>query len=131
MAQDGSKAVVSFSPDDTTYNNISDLNSVTDSESGNSIEVTAFGADWKSFIQGLNEFSFDLSGFWDPTDTNGQVAMRNAFLNKTAGYVQFLYDGTSGVKGQVIITKFERKAAPGGAIDVSITCQGTGTPTEI
>lgn len=130
-AQDGSKAKVQLSTDGAAWSDIASLNSITDSSSGSTIEVTAFGDAWKAFIAGLNEFSFDLGGFWDPTDANGQVALRSAWMNKTPAYIQFLYDGVKGIYGQVIVTKFERKAQPSGAVDLSVTCQGTGAPTEV
>lgn len=132
MAEKGSAVVISCSTDGgTTYNNVLDLNSVTDNESGSTIEVTAFGDSWKNFLAGLNEFSVDLGGHWNPNDTTGQVALRDAWRNGTAINLKILYDGTHGVSGDCLVTKVERKAQPDGTVEVSFSLQGTGAVTDI
>lgn len=131
MAEDATKVKIQVSTDDVAYNDVADLNSVTDSATGNTIEVTAFGDDWKKYIAGLNEFTMELDGYWNSGDTNGQIVLRDAWKNRTAVYVQILYDGVNGVKGQCYVNKTERKATPSGTVDVTYSLTGTGDLTDV
>src|SRR6266849_5534007 len=48
-------------------------------------DITAFNTTgWKSFLPGLNGVDAKVTGNYDNTDTNGQVALQNAFLNGTS-----------------------------------------------
>jgi predicted secreted protein len=66
-----------------------------------------------------------LGGFYNPTDTNGQAAIRSAFLNDTSLFIQFLPDGSTGFKQEVKVSKFEVSAGVDGTVEVSIDLEGS------
>lgn len=131
MALKGKSVVIQASSDDTTYNTVAELNDATMSFSGDNIDITSFGDNFINRIQGLKDNTFSLAGFYDPSDTNGQVAIRDAWLNDTAMHLQFLSDGTNGFKQEVKISSFEISAAVDGAVEVSIEAEGTGAVTAV
>jgi hypothetical protein len=77
------------------------------------IEITAFGDDAKDFIPGMvDPGTIELSGFYDPTDTEGQAALQTACddgTELTAGKIKFFLDGSTYLTpkgtGCIIITK--------------------------
>ena len=93
------------------------------------IDDSEFGVDWQQKLQGLKNFKVSLSGSYRPSDTNGQVAIRSAFINGTELWVQILPDGSNGFKGQVIVTKFAVEPSVDGMSSVSIELEGTGAIT--
>lgn len=132
MAQlKGRSVVVKASTDGTVWNTVGEMNSADMSLAGNTIDVTKFGDDFIEKIQGLRDCSWQLDGFYDPTDTQGQVVIRSALLNDTACYIQFLFDGVAGFSQQVKPSKFEVKAGVADAVSVSITLDGTGAITTV
>jgi len=127
----GKDVVVQVSVNDTTYNTVAEMNDMSMSFEGDNIETTVFGNDFISRIQGLKDGSYSLSGFYDATDTNGQVVIRSAWLNDTALYVKIMPNGTAGFKQQVRVASFEVSAGVDGAVEVSVDLEGTGTITAI
>lgn len=131
----GRQTVVNASVDGTTWHAIGELNSVEIAIGGNPIDVTQFGVSDVQRILGLRDTPWTLSGFYDPTDTNGQNVILSALLNNTALYLQVMFNpsGTSGQKGfhqQVIPTKFDVKGDPASAQTVSISADSTGAITQ-
>lgn len=108
------------------YTTVDEIQSVDFNESGASIDVTKFDDDWISRIQGLKDCKWSLKGFWDPADTNGQLAIRNAWLNDTELWVQILPNGTTGFKQQVLVSSFNISTGVSGVAEVSIDLEGTG-----
>lgn len=127
MALAGKDLVVQVSTaSDGTYNTIADLNSATMTHAGNTIDISEMGVDYVQRIMGLKDCTYSLGGFYDPTDTTGQVRIRNAWLNDTALYVAFLPDGSTGFKQEVKVSNFEISASADGAVEVSIDLEGSG-----
>lgn len=125
MALPGKNAVVKIGA-----NTIAGLNEASFSASGESIDTTTFSSSgWKERIQGLKEFSMSLSGFYDPTDTNGQVALRTAWLNGTTVTVDYLVDGAVGFQGDYLVTSMEIGAGTSGEVSVSFELESTGALT--
>src|SRR5690242_17607515 len=97
----GRQVVVNASVDGTTWHPIGEMNSVDLSIGGNSLDVTKFGDADVERILGLRDTPWSLSGFYDPTDTNGQNVVIASLLNNSACYFQVLFNsgGTTGQKG--------------------------------
>lgn len=108
------------------YTTVADLNSATMSTNGGTIDITEFGDNYMQRIQGIKDGSFQISGFWAPADTNGQVAIRNALVNDGELWAQFLPDGTNGFKQQVRVASFELAAGVDGVVTMSASLEGTG-----
>lgn len=104
---------------------VADLNDVSMSMEGDNQDVSAFGSDYVKRLQGLKDASYSLSGYYNPTDTNGQAAIRSAYLNDTPLFVQFLPDGTTGFKQEVKVASFEVSAGVDGQVEVSIELEGS------
>ena len=132
MAQlKGRSVVVKTSPDGTTFTAVGELNACDMGLAGATLDVTKFSDTFIEKIQGLRDCSWTLDGFYDPGDTSGQVAIRGALLNDTACYIEILFDGTAGLKQQVVPSKYDVKAAVAGVVAVSITLDGTGPVTAV
>lgn len=105
---------------------IADLNQGTFVINGEVLDISAFAATWTTAIQGLKSFSFSASGFWNASDTNGQVALRTAMINDTESWLSFLPNGSAGFKGEIKCSSFEIGAEVNGVVSVSISATGTG-----
>lgn len=92
------------------------------------LETTKFGQDWKTFVQGLKEWSGSFSGRWDMTDTAGQKALQDAFLGGTTVTISLLVDATHNYSGDALITPSVNVAVDGLA-EISFDFQGTGPLT--
>lgn len=112
-----------------TFYNVAGLKQSSIELDGAVIDDSEFGVDWQQKLQGLKNFKVSMSGSYRPADTNGQVAIRSAFVNDTELWVQVLPDGTNGFKGKVIVTKFSVEPAVDGISSVSIELEGTGAVT--
>lgn len=60
------------------------FNSAETSSSTDTAETTSFGASTKSYIIGMSEGSFDLSGLFDDTSTTGSAAVIEGILTAAA-----------------------------------------------
>jgi predicted secreted protein len=131
MAALAAKAtVVKASVNGTTWYTIAEINDAGPSLSGDNQDVTVFGDSWIDRIQGLKDASWSIGGFYDPTDTNGQVAILSALVNDTAIYVQvFPGGGTAGFQQQVKVASFDVSDAVDGVCEVSIDFDGAGAVT--
>jgi predicted secreted protein len=63
------------------------------------VEITSFDSEgWKEYLAGLREWSGSIEGNFDSTDTTGQKAILNAWLNGTK--LSFTFEVSSGVSFQ-------------------------------
>jgi predicted secreted protein len=113
-------------------NVVAELNSVTNAFTGEALDVTVFNASSvKSFISGLKSGTINIAGFYNPTDTNGQVAMFTAFLAgtllTTTQKPKVLVNGTNGFTADGIITAYNVDATVAGTVAFSATIQLSGT----
>lgn len=131
MALAGKSLRIKVSTNGTTFNLVAELNDATMSLSGDNLDITTFGQDYINRIQGLKDCTYSLSGFYKSDDTNGQVVIRDALINDTALYVQFLPDGTTGFKQEVKVSSFELSGTVDGTNDLSIDLDGTGAITTV
>ncbi len=111
-------------------NTVQGLNDASFSANGETLDVTTFESNgWKEKIQGLKEFNLSVSGFYEPTDANGQVVLRDAWLNGTEPTVDYLVDGTVGFRGTYLVTSMEMGASASGEVSVSFELESTGALT--
>lgn len=113
------------------YTAVADINSCSMNDGRTTLDVTAFGDNDVARAQGLKDCSFELGGFYNSADTNGQNAIRSAYENGTELWIQFLPNGTAGFKKQVLISKFSVSSTPSGTNDLSITADGTGASAAV
>lgn len=129
MAIAGKKALVKVSTvagGAGAYNTVDEIGEVSMSHSGGTLDTTKFNNDYMARIYGLKDVSFSISGTWDSADTNGQVAIRNAWLNETELWFQYLPDGSAGFKAQVVVSSCEIKSSVGGRCEFSATLDLAG-----
>lgn len=111
-------------------NDVKGLNEATFTANGENIEVSTFDSDgWRERMQGLKDFTMSLTGYYDPTDTNGQVAIRTAWLNGDDVTVDYLVDGTNGFSGAYKVASCEITAAAAGEVAVTFELESNGALT--
>lgn len=93
------------------------------------IDVTSFDSNgWKQFIAGLKEWSGSFEGNFNPNDTNGQVALINAWLNGTTVNLELRIDATKKISGSAFV-KLSIEMPVDDKSSISFDFQGTGQPT--
>lgn len=117
-------------------NSVAELNNISNPLTADSLDVTTFDSSClREFIAGLRSGTIDISGFYDPSDTTGQVAILTAFLNgtklETTQQPKILWDGVNGLSADAIVTSYNVDAAVEGLVNFSATLQLTGTITVI
>jgi len=115
-------------------NVVAQLSSISNPFTADSLDVTTFDSNClREFIAGLRSGTVDISGYYDPTDTTGQVAMFTAFLAgttlTTTQKPKVLWDGTNGMEADAIVTAYTVDATVDGLVNFSATLQLTGTIT--
>ena len=115
-------------------NKVAKISSVSNSFTKDSLDITSFDSSCvREFIAGLGNGTFDVSGFYDPTDTNGQVAMWTAFYAGTTltstQKPKVLIDATNGFESDGIITAYNVEATVDGTVNFTATIQLTGAVT--
>lgn len=96
-------------------------------QQADTVEDTVLGDTSKTFQSSLKSWSGSLSGFWDETDTNGQVAMTIGASITLNLYPEGATTGDSYFTGTAIITGITNKGEVGGMVEAEFTFQGTGT----
>lgn len=118
-------ATVSTGP----YSDVPDLNEATMTNEADNQDISTFSAAYVKRLQGLKDASYELSGFYQ--STGAQATIRNAMINDTALFVQFLPDGTTGFQQEVKVSSFEVSGSADGVIEVSIELEGTDAITTV
>lgn len=108
------------------YTAVADIKSASMSRDGAQLDITSFSDSDIKRILGLRDTSYDISGFYNSADTNGQNVIDSAATNGTELWVQFLPNGTAGWKQQVVVNKFAVSSSVSGTNDLSISLQGNG-----
>lgn len=113
------------------YTSIGQMNNGTMSIAATNFDVTAFGSSWLARLQGLKDVTYQFSGFFMTTDTNGQTAVRTSLINDSALFIRCLVDGTTGnmFQQEVKISAYDISAAVDGAVELSISAEGTDAIT--
>lgn len=108
------------------YNDVAGMKSISINQAGTNLDTSAMAASFNARLQGLKDATYSLSGNWEPTDTNGQVVIRNAWLNDTTLWIQILPDGVAGFKQECKVSAFNIEIAVDGIASVSVELEGTG-----
>lgn len=90
------------------------------------IDITSFdSAGWKEFLAGLKEWSGSFEGNFVPTDTNGQVALINAWVNGESVSLELRIDATRKFSGNAFV-KLSIETPVDDKASFSCDFQGTG-----
>lgn len=108
------------------YADVAGIKSASMNSNGQLLDTTTMAASYVAQILGLKSGAFSISGVWEPTDTNGQVRIRNAWLNDAELWIQFLPNGTDGFKAQVKVPTFTISSAVDGVVEMSAELPWTG-----
>ncbi len=91
------------------------------------LDVTALGDSWKKFIAGLKEWSASAEGFYSVhTDTNGQKALQDAYLNSTEVSLRLYVNAVNYYSGSAYISGLTVEDPVDDTVSVSFEFQGTG-----
>jgi len=88
-----------------------------------------FGETWEDNVPSSGNWSVKCSGYWIASDTNGQDALRTAFLNNTPVSMELDIDGTHKWTGTAYVKEMPQKTAVDALITQDYTFQGTGALT--
>lgn len=73
--------------------------------SADDIDTTSFDSQgWRERIQGIKEWSGSFEGNFDPTDTEGQVALISAWLNGQPVMLELQVNDTVKFSGDAFVT---------------------------
>lgn len=96
------------------------------------IDVTNFGSNgWKEFLAGLREWSGSFEGNFVPGDTNGQIALSNAWLNGTTVALELRFDATRRFSGTALISNMSTEVPLDDKASISFDYQGTAALTMV
>jgi predicted secreted protein len=89
-------------------------------------DVSVMGTSWQQYIPGLNGAKGKISGFFDTTDTNGQVALLNAELNGTLMTLKLYVSATHYFSGSAYISDVDVKTPVNAPVTADFSAQFTG-----
>ena len=127
----GTDLKVKVSTDNITFYDVLGLKDASMSFKGDNQDITTFGKDYVVRQQALKDVTYSLSGFLDTEDFTGQNAIREALVNDTILYFQYLADGATGYQQVVKPSTFDVSDSVDGVSEVSIELEGHDTITEI
>ena len=94
-------------------------------------DISTFSAAYVKRLQGLKDASYELSGYYNMDVAASQKAIRDALINDTRLWVQFLPDGTTGFQQEVKVGSFEVSGSADSVLEVSIELEGTDPITAV
>lgn len=110
-------------------NTVAELDEWTYTPATDLINKEAFLSTSKSHIAGLNDGTGSFKGRHDMTDTNGQLALRNAQLAGTQVTLLLYVDATHKYTVPALIKAHPIKAAVNGAVEIQFDFQADGDVT--
>jgi len=115
-------------------NDVAGINSITFDPVLDQLDTTDFDSNGeREFIPGLSSATITLAGDYEPTDTNGQTVLVNAWKNKTllttTTAPAFTVDGTNGFSADAYVASFSINPTVEGKVTVTYSLQLTGTIT--
>lgn len=113
-------------------NNIAELTEIGGMDlAQDTIEVTTLDNSWRNFIGGMKDAGeISLTGFFNPSDTQGQKALYDALVGATVLTYSIIFPSplTAQWDFSAVVTKFTTGAAMEDAISFEATLKVTGTP---
>jgi predicted secreted protein len=109
------------------FTEVEELNEASMSVEGDNQDISTFSSEFVKRLQGLKDGTYELSGFY--SGTGQQQIVRDALINDTPLFFQFLPDGTTGFQQEVKVASFEVEASADGVVEVSIELEGTDAIT--
>lgn len=128
---DGLDTRVLVGTDGSTFTMAQGINSVSNPDEREAIDVAAWPDDPDHKRYGPRNSTSSLSGFYYPDDTNGQKVFLDAILDKTKPYLQYLRDGAEGWEQQGLVSSFGVSVGRDGVAEVSIGFEGTEARTSV
>ena len=109
---------------------IANLRSYSIETSAATAETTTMGSSVATHVATITSWTGSCDVFYDPTDTNGQVALQPGNIVT----IKFTPDDTSentdvDYSGSVVVTGHNKTASFDGVIEASLSFQGTGPLT--
>ena len=86
------------------------------------LEISSLGNQWKEFLPGLLGAEASLDVAVDPSDTNGQNALRSANLGSTSVTLNLYINSTNYYSGTAFVNSYEPSAAVDAAVEGSLSC---------
>lgn len=115
-----------------SYTAVAGLNDVSVSRNGEKYDISAYADNdgFRRFCAGLKTLEVTGSGSYLVGDTQ-QDAIRTAHMNGTTTFLQVLYDGTNGFKGEFLVDSFDVKPPMNDRVQFSFKASMTGAPTTV
>jgi predicted secreted protein len=110
-------------------NTVALLNDAEITPSADILDKTSFGDTWKTKLSGLKDWTAKASGSFDFTDTNGQKALWDAFVNGTTVSLKLTPDGTQNFTGTALVKSPPIKTSVDALVSVEFDFEGTGALT--
>lgn len=107
-------------------NTIAEITGWSLSTTANTINDTLMADTWDTYQVGTLGWSGSLTGFWDETDTNGQVAFQEGDSVTLNLYAEGDGAGDTYFTGAVIVTGVEYGSGVNGMVTWSASFQGSG-----
>jgi predicted secreted protein len=107
------------------WTQVQDLQEASMTNEADNQDISTFSAEYVKRLQGLKDGSYEMSGFYNMDESAGQKMIRDALINDTPLYVQFLPDGTTGFQQEVKVGSFEVSGSADSVLEVSIELEGT------
>lgn len=109
------------------FTDVEEINEASMSLEGDNQDISTFGSDFIKRLQGLKDASYEVSGFY--ASGGQQQVIKQALLDDTPLFFQFLPDGVTGFQHEVKVASFEVETAADGTVEVSIELEGTDAIT--
>jgi hypothetical protein len=131
MAQAAYAGLIDVSTDGgATWTPVGGINDANFAPKSDVLDKTAFnsGSSAKQKFLGMDDGQITLAGDYLAADA-GQVALRNAKINKTVIRVRIKWDGVAGDYVDTVVPSFNKKGQVMGKVTTDFTCEWTGLPT--
>ena len=90
---------------DTTPIKVAEIANWSLDMSADDIDITSFDSEgWRERLQGIKEWSGSFEGNFEPGDTNGQIALINAWLNGQKVRLELQVNDNAKFSGEAVIT---------------------------
>ena len=113
-------------------NVVAKLKTISNPLTNETLDVTTFDSSaFKEFLAGLTEGTVSITGDYDSTDTNGQIALITAFLAKTlltsTQKPKILWNGVNGMTADGYCTELNMDTDVAALVNFAATIKMTGT----